>query len=135
MNFPLFVSGSWHQKTHVSHFKFNWQNWNFSENRPVDPQFYIVGIFCCQIRVHEVSKLLRTKFGPFLCFGKIFGFFSNRPLHPYGFSWNFFLEKIGLHAEKPILPKFQLSSCYRNEIGPKSKKGETKKWKSVLGGR
>ena len=41
---------------------------------------------------------------------------------------NIFPEKIARHMKKPSLPEFQLSECFIYEMGPKTKKGETKKW-------
>ena len=84
------------------------------------------------------SKILRTNFGPFLYFWEIFRVFSNRPLHPLRVHLRIFFlkKKIVRHTEKPFLPKFKLSKCYTNEIGPKSKKGNPKNekvyWKRVL---
>ena len=93
----------------------------------------MVGIFRCQIRAQQASNPQEPILGHF--FGKIFGFFQTDSYTLKGSPEEFFLKKMVRHTEKPFLPKFKLSKCYTNEIGPKSKKGETKKWKRVLGGR
>ena len=36
------------------------------------------------------------------------------------------------HTEKLILPKFQLSKCYANEIGPKKQRGRNQKMHQKL---
>ena len=101
----------------------------FSENRPVDSQFCIVGFFRCQIRVQQASKPLRTNFGPFIyCWEDFRVFFFQTDRYTLkGSPEDFFAQKIVRHTEKAIFHKFQLSKCYTNETGPKSKKGETKK--------
>ena len=96
----------------ISNFKVNGHNSNISENRRVDPQFYIVGIFRCLIRVQQALKPLETNFRPFPYFWKIFRFFQTDSYTLKASPQEFFLKKKMRHTEKPILPKFQLYKCY-----------------------
>ena len=51
MNFLLIYLCIWCRKSpYRPNFKVDGENWNFLENQPVDSQYYIVGIFRCQIR-------------------------------------------------------------------------------------
>ena len=85
------------------------QIWTFRKNRRVDPQVDVIFLW-----------------------GK-FRFLNIPPALGVHMRKNF--KKILCRMEKSSLPKFQLSEWYICEMGPKTKKGETKNWKSVLGGR
>ena len=70
-------------------------------------------------------------FGAFLLFGK-FSFLSNRPLQPQGYFQEIIVCNKIVRPIKTILPKYQVSECFRSEMGAKTKKGEAKKCKGVL---
>ena len=86
-------------------------------------------------RIHFVAFFMPHSCSVNLVYFIFSDFFKQTPI-PFRFHLRIFFSKKN-HASywKTYFPKFQLSKCYTNEIGPKSKKGETKKWKRVLGGR
>ena len=66
--------------------------------------------------------------------GKKSGFFETDPYSLRGTSKKNCFKNIE-RRRKMCLAKFQVPECYKCEMGPKSKMGETKKGKSVSGSR
>ena len=96
-----------------SNFNVNEQNRNGHENRPSEPQFYIVRIF---VSTFVFSKLENPQ---------IAGICSMQVSTPLSDQLRiFFFTKNVLHTEKPILPKFYQPKCFTWEMRPKSKKEE-----------
>ena len=141
-DFLLLNMCSWHYKPLYTQFQGQWSNLNISENWRVDPQLYIVWIFI----IFSGSWHPKTPLITNLKFNKqSWNFSENPPKDPQFYIIGIFCCQIWVQqAPKPRRTNFerknrasywktyfQLSKFYTNEIGPKSKKGETKKWKHL----
>ena len=109
------------------------QRANFPKDRHLDPQVYILWILTSQICVQHASKPQEVILRDFYFLGKFsFFIFLTEHYSPKGTFGEQLFAKNRAQYWKTILPKFQVSECFRTEMEPKT---QDTKWKKCIRGR